>query len=632
MSRIDNRYASIGQQYNARSLYLSAPMYRARALADDVSVLCRSYIPISSWAEAANCLSPGRSQRVVALVGEKESGRRITAVNLAVRSGLVPQDFLPDLVVESGKPVLKEHSLLMKEGEAYLLDLDSVAGVPTEQLERFVKVQLADLPGGAALIILTQPGLWKTLRLPVQAIKVIATERTLAVYHLLMAATPQAQRVAWWQDQRLLDSVGADTPAGAFRTAMEVRARLGLDRDEKELVQEILDARSDWTAEVERFFSDTANDDRPDKRALLLASIACDGCTMEEIFEAQGSLIEMVQEDPPRAFGLMGKGRAQQLRDVKAEADEGGRYRLKSGYGWTAACHAWSEQGFQAKFKDWLVALPTKDRPGPGHLYLELARRFGDRQMIVDAVEQWARNSELLPLAVDVLDLAAVDARLGQMIRDLLYQWAGQSKGNRPELVARVCSGGLGRMHTGIALTRLRRLANTCQDTDRRHVCEALVRLAEDPGTRRQVIEEIMRWHEAGSILAGSVLDAIAAKDLIVPDGELTTPDIELVVRTLSVLLQRPHGMDMVTLWLRRLSAGTASAKVFLAVVEELLAGEGKMLVSAIVLTAQDFIEQTPEASDDLIAVIGRAKEMFKHRAPVVARSIADYLDRGEAC
>ncbi|WP_460698203.1 hypothetical protein [Nocardia thraciensis] len=590
-----------------------------------VDRLRKLYVPVPEWTQATSQFDPNSGRRTIALVGGANSGRRITAVNLAVNNRLTPRDAVPDPEQASATP-------MMQPGYAYILSLDNLRDVPSSAVEESVRVFHGALPNGAALIVRAQPRTWDFLRLhdlAIPRVSVTPTDQIATIFRRsLLNEEDKEPIMPWWHGSRLINHLEGRSPEEAVRLADIVRSLIGVSGDQDDLISEALDVFTNWKTEIEIFFSETLEERHVDKRALMIAACILDGAPAQVIFNAKEALLDKIGLTSRDGKGLLGHGVSGQLDELKASRGERDIYRLRPGYSASFLSYTWRDRPtLRPTLQQWMEVTATSQYPQPAYALASLALEFKDAEALARAVEFWSQTAGMEDIAIDISGAAAMSEEIGREIRRTLYGWAKSPTDFRSHLIAGVCSGPMGRAYPQIALTRLRLMAEKGNEFSRQEAARALVALASDEDLRRTVLDQANIWTYADgghrTRLGLDTLLLMARNHLLVPPP---CDDSDMYASTWLILLTNPEtasiAFEAVISWMEKCARAESDPQVFISVIEKVLTdNQGIAPVARVAWATKDILRDQIRYIEGP-TIIDRIEHLLADRDPIMERLI----------
>jgi hypothetical protein len=132
-----------------------------------------------------------------------------------------------------------------------------------------------------------------------------------------------------------------------------------------------------------------------------------------------------------------------------------------------------------------------------GQFALQWAVRHRRQTPLERIVEEWYKHGtakELWPLAVELLDSAAIHAVSAPYIHSMLLAWSSRSQPHLQRAVVEVCAGAFGRRHTAKTLRRLRNVAAQGHPDVIDALGEAVRVLWEDATVRQMLFGYVVDW------------------------------------------------------------------------------------------------------------------------------------------
>ncbi|MEV5891724.1 hypothetical protein [Nonomuraea fuscirosea] len=436
-----------------------------------------------------------RQKKFVVIAGDEGTGRFITAVNAVVAAQLHPVQILLD-------PDDIERSLITKTGQGHLIDLGELEEEAVTRLSKVLRDYVARIRAATSgLVIIATPQECRLLDPDDDAVVSIIGPCVESVFRSHLACATSR----WYADQyaaypKLKDALQGATTREATRLASLARKRVdNKDCTSEETIDEVLaEFLERANADVRNLFGTTSTDQSEYHRALVLAASALEGSRPAAVFSATAQLVEALELEKYPGRGSFGPGSSKLLASIDAELVDGVVRFRRTDYALQILDYAWGDHVYLRKHLDpWIISLgATNESDHVGSALLRLAESHAVPNLIVDAVTSWAREYASRALAVQLLDNAALSTEIGRSIRQSLYQWSIMS--STPEdiqvTVAEVCGGNLGSFFPGVALTRLRHLADRDSLRVKGTVCAALVALGKDDSLREMILGEVVDW------------------------------------------------------------------------------------------------------------------------------------------
>lgn len=152
-----------------------------------------------------------------------------------------------------------------------------------------------------------------------------------------------------------------------------------------------------------------------------------------------------------------------------------------------------SKEALEIISKDGRLALAER----VGQFALRWAVRHRRQTPLEEVVKEWHKPGtarELWPLAVRLLDSAAIHAASAPYIHSMLLAWSNRSQPHLQRAVVEVCTGTFGRRHTAKALRRLRNVASQGHPDVIDALREAVRVLWEDATVRQMLFGYVVDW------------------------------------------------------------------------------------------------------------------------------------------
>ncbi|MFF0523477.1 hypothetical protein ACFYTC_32655 [Actinomadura nitritigenes] len=489
-------HGSVGLAVNAGVFNLTQfaeRMIAARGLGpDSVREMCATYVPVTTWRTATGYLNHSRT---VALVGDRSSGRRITAVNLARHLQLTPFERFLDL----------DEKLAMEPGNAYLVDLDGMvdpdgsAATNPAKLREFVNDHKERVPAQSVLLLRMEQSLWTALEIwdEVPHVKIEPVRASTELFGRHLRLMFPLQHTGWENHPKIASILSDAHPRDVVRLATTIKhLHPNTPSPTDAEIEQVLSAYLDWEDTIAAQVDGAEGEDGVRLRAIMLAIAALEGAPVTEVFGAAQHLLQEVKLTPFSSDGLSGPGIRQILKRLDVEYTNGTvRYR-RSGYANAVLNFVWLDRPqLQEALQKWLISLARPQHPQPADAIAHLAMRQGLAGLLTSAARTWATDPNKRPLAVDLLTAGALSDELGRNIRDLLLRWANKGSRDQQKTLAEVCGGIFGRAQPQLALTRVRKLAEHTDPAAREAALVALSDLAAG-GHAMRILETILDWME----------------------------------------------------------------------------------------------------------------------------------------
>ncbi|MEU8892305.1 hypothetical protein [Streptomyces sp. NPDC048442] len=560
---------------------------------------------------------------VLALLGDEESGRRTAAL-----------DFL-DTVLDEGQRIFElfpdweqpDVSRIPDEPDTgYLLNLSGVreplGSRFHEQLTQYATRAAAT---GTRLVIIATTRVWNNpaadSRNSMVSVMTIGRPSSKSVAERRIAAHPErAARTAWLQASGgvFADLLrGDESPAEGVRLAEIVLQAKGVDDAEAR------DRFRGWEHKLTDWFGG-ADPEAPEYRALQISAAVFDGCPARVVLDAADALLgDSCVNWPARKGGpLAGADDTQRCSDADVHFASDGTVSLshdRPGIDRALLRHVWRNRPqLVPVLTGWLSGISRPGGIAEGSLVrlaevLTTVAEAEGPDAVLNLTSQWllSGRTKHTGLAVDLLDQLAVDARFGAAVRAELTNWAkAHTKPQRQRAVAAVCRGRLGREYTSIALTRLKYVLDSAQESGVRDAAVgALGELLRNADLCARVLKTLVEWmgvqgrDEASRAAFLAVLAAPAATDesslarmFLALDGEHGDAVRQLLKKGWQAAWRCPElrtrASEVLDAWCEAASEGLLP----LDAVEE--------VVSAV------FLEEPHALGDDLNKVIGGAGEL----------------------
>ncbi|MGH8791057.1 MAG: hypothetical protein ACRDXX_00200 [Stackebrandtia sp.] len=304
-----------------------------------------------------------------------------------------------------------------------------------------------------------------------------------------------------WLSQQLEN---AWPPVAARLASLTIQLHHSGVKDPVELVRQLRDVHGDWTVQLEE---DYGGQDNGEVCALMLGAALFEGGALTTMVDAGDVLLRTSKWNSQPVHPLEQLSPHHRLKALEAEPrfDVGQRRFARAEYGAAVIPYVWRTfPRLQPHLRNWLSTLPFKlstlpydDRKHLVSRILGIARHKDTGiKLLREVAESWI-TCQGVPqkapqpyfeaahaMAIELLDAAAVDRKLGHRVRRVLYDWAyGEGAGIRQkQAVAEVCRGQLSKRYPLNALTRLKHLASHDDRTVRNETHKSLLSIGEEIG------------------------------------------------------------------------------------------------------------------------------------------------------
>jgi hypothetical protein len=283
------------------------------------------------------------------------------------------------------------------------------------------------------------------------------------------------------EEHRAAQSAAADAsaPDKALRHQQDGSPRLTFE----EQVANVADALSNWEEALYTWHEPESRSRTSFERNFLLAAAVLRGDPVGHVYASAAKLTEQLDNVPIEVDGQREPGVIAMTRAIGAERGDDGTLTFTRPH-WDDAVieYFWNDRPLaRTTFLKWLAQAPVLDtntsrealeiisRGGRlalaervGQFALRWAVRHQRQTPLERIVEEWYKHGttkELWPLAVALLDSAAIHAASAPYIHSMLLAWSSRSQPHLQRAVVEVCTGAFGRRHTAKALRRLRNVA-----------------------------------------------------------------------------------------------------------------------------------------------------------------------------
>ncbi|MEV7357318.1 hypothetical protein [Kitasatospora sp. NPDC091276] len=470
------------------------------------------YVPPKNEKDAADKL---REDHVVVLLGENGSGREPTGLDLLRRlnKGLTLKRFHR----EPGDP-FSLTDLTGQENVGWILDLraegDTVAGGLGYSLQDTTMLKTAT----SYLVVLASPQVWATISegsdevyVPLQAPEAPDVLRA----HLRAAGCKRPER--WIADSRIDQAITGKLPGEVKRWADAITAEEkwpvaalaatattdGKPIDEfNQRVERVIEAMADWRNQLRTWHIGHPDSDH---RNFLLAAAAMDGTPVDLIYRASESLAVTLGETPEPRPGQQGPGIIELTFMIGAELSADGLVTLPSaGYAEAVVEYFLMDRAHLVdSFTEWTAKQAASLDGDRGTQLADRVAvwviRHTQKSRSVDVLKsvakEWSASKLLREHARDLLSIAAVDSKIGRLVREQSLIWARNDK--EPDslraALAGVCQQ-VSQVYPKEALLRLGELAASGNPAVTAAVGEAINAMWEHPDQRQRARKVLRKW------------------------------------------------------------------------------------------------------------------------------------------
>ncbi|MGW6526669.1 hypothetical protein [Streptomyces venezuelae] len=287
-------------------------------------------------------------------------------------------------------------------------------------------------------------------------------------------------------------------------------------------VANVVAAHSNWENALYRWHEPLKGRSRTSfERNFLLAAAVLRGDPVGHVYAKAAELTGQLDGEPVEVDGQREPGVIAMTRAISARREDDGTLTFTRPH-WDDAVieYFWNDRPLaRTTFLGWLAQAPVVDTNASKEALeiitrdgrLALAERVGQfalrwavrhrRQTPLERiVEEWYKHGvakELWPLAVELLDSAAIHAASAPYIHSMLLAWSSRSQPHLQRAVVEVCTGAFGRRHTAKALRRLRNVAAQGHPDVIDTLREAVRVLWEDATVRQMLFGYVVDWCKA---------------------------------------------------------------------------------------------------------------------------------------
>jgi hypothetical protein len=287
-------------------------------------------------------------------------------------------------------------------------------------------------------------------------------------------------------------------------------------------VANVVAAHSNWEDALYRWHEPPTGRSRTSfERNFLLAAAVLRGDPVGHVYAKAAELTGQLDDVPVEVDGQREPGVIAMTRAIGARREDDGTLAFTRPH-WDDAVieYFWNDRPLaRTTFLGWLAQAPVVDtnvskealeiitRDGRlalaqrvGQFALRWAVRHRRQTPLERIVEEWYKHGvakELWPLAVELLDSAAIHAASAPYIHSMLLTWSSRSQPHLQRAVVEVCTGTFGRRHTAKALRRLRNVAAQGHPDVIDTLREAVRVLWEDATVRQMLFGYVVDWCKA---------------------------------------------------------------------------------------------------------------------------------------
>ncbi|MFE0701923.1 hypothetical protein [Streptomyces sp. NPDC058872] len=318
------------------------------------------------------------------------------------------------------------------------------------------------------------------------------------------------------EEHRAAQSAAADAsdPGQALKHQRGGSPRLTFD----EQVANVAAAHSNWEDALYMWHEPEGRSRTSFERNFLLAAAVLRGDPVGHVYARAAKLTEQLDSAKVEVDGQREPGVIAMTRAIGAEREDDGTLTFTRPH-WDDAVieYFWNDRPLaRTTFLKWLAQAPVLDtntsrealeiisRDGRlalaervGQFALQWAVRHRRQTPLERIVEEWYKHGtpkELWPLAVELLDSAAIHAASAPYIHSMLLAWSNRSQPHLQRAVVEVCTGAFGRRHTAKALRRLRNVAAQGRPDVLDALRDAVRVLWEDATVRQMLFGYVVDW------------------------------------------------------------------------------------------------------------------------------------------
>ncbi len=279
-----------------------------------------------------------------------------------------------------------------------------------------------------------------------------------------------------------------------------------------EQADSVVAARSNWENELYEWHEEPGRTSF--QRNFLVAASVLRGASVGHVYAKAADLSKQIEKDEVPVTGQQAPGVISMSRAIKAVRTSDGILTFTRPHWDDAALeYFWTDRPLaRVPFLQWLAQAPL-DEPKAALESVErqdrraLAERIGmfavrwavrqrRQEPLEEIVRAWHEQATkgLWPLAVDLVDSAAVHPASASYVQSMLLSWATRKEAALQLVVVLVCTGKFGRMHTGKALRRLRHAAQSDYPEVATALQGAVRTLWKDDSVREMLFSSIVEW------------------------------------------------------------------------------------------------------------------------------------------
>ncbi|MBL1091078.1 hypothetical protein JK360_17000 [Streptomyces sp. 9-7] len=320
----------------------------------------------------------------------------------------------------------------------------------------------------------------------------------------------------------MLEEHRAARSAAAVAAAPDQALRYQRDgsprRTFEEQVANVAAAHSNWEEALYTWHEPEGRSRTSFERNFLLAAAVLRGDPVGHVYARAAKLTEQLDSVEVEVDGQREPGVIAMTRAIGAQREEDGTLTFTRPH-WDDAVieYFWNDRPLaRTTFLKWLAQAPVLDtntstealetisRDGRlalaervGQFALRWAVRHRRQTPLERVVKEWYKHGtakELWPLAVELLDSAAIHAVSAPYIHSMLLAWSSRSQPHLQRAVVEVCTGAFGRRHTAKALRRLRNVAAQGHPDVIDTLREAVRVLWQDATVRQMLFGYVVDW------------------------------------------------------------------------------------------------------------------------------------------
>jgi len=423
--------------------------------------------------------------------------------------------------IKMGWRDLEDREMPQSPGRCYLLDLSgSGDDLPSADFGD-VLLQKADdgRYSGIYLAVLVTAEVWRKCQAVADKVTriVSAPPAEKVVERHLRWKFSLSNYQEWLDDLSFIELISRiERPLEAEELAEEIARNVNRS-DVREARKEVLDRFKAWKGYLSTWFE---NNKKVQDRATMISAALLDPDTPAEIVNARNQLLKILREEELIEGPLAGPGRSGYLKLLQA-SPIGNKYSIshrRSGLDEAVILYVWDEwPQAQPHLENWLLALATRSSNQRvkriAKVVVKAAIQANSKAFLGLVKKIASERPDCKELALEILDLTALDARVGASVRNRLRSWVSGDNENLAAIAVEVCGRVLGQERPTLALRRVSE-ALSRDPIDKRHRSaeDAIVALASDEESRFAIFDTVRDWISAQPRVGLSAFLNLAAR------------------------------------------------------------------------------------------------------------------------